>query len=138
MGSRRSLKLWKLLRVAPVAVVLLAGLAAEAEAKQCCFTNPGFTGTCQVAITKGEQCSAVLDYLNTPNSTGRSYCNNTEIRGGWSGVACPATEQAEGSATPTRPRTSMFNEKLVKSRRTPTPAADAATTTPAPTPAPSK
>jgi hypothetical protein len=126
--------LGRLVLVVPVAAVVLAGIGGEAEARQCCFANPGFTGTCQVTVEKGEQCSAVLDYLNTPNTSGRSYCNSSEIRGGWTSVACPTSDQGGATATPTKPRTSMINERLPKSRRTPSPTADGAANTPAPTP----
>lgn len=136
MNSLRGTMFARLVLAAPVAVVLLAGFGVEAEAKQCCFTNPAFTGTCQVAIAEAEKCSAVLAYLNTPNTTGRNYCNNSEIRGGWTGVGCSATDHGGGTATPTKPRTSMLNERPTKSRRTPTPAADGSASTPAPTPVP--
>jgi hypothetical protein len=35
-----------------------------------------------------ETCATILSYLNTPLSTGRSYCSNTDIRGGWKQLAC--------------------------------------------------
>ncbi len=54
----------------------------------CCFTNPGFAGTCEVRPAKDESCGQVLDYLNNPMSKGKSYCGNTSIRGGWKSVAC--------------------------------------------------
>ena len=57
-------------------------LVADAGAK-CCFTNPAFTGVCQVTPQEGETCKSILDYLNTPNSVGKSYCGETNIRGGW-------------------------------------------------------
>jgi hypothetical protein len=27
--------------------------------------------------------------LNTPNSSGKSYCGGTSIRGGWEAASCP-------------------------------------------------
>lgn len=136
MRSRRGTVPVRLVLAALVALVVLAGFGAEAGARQCCFTNPGFTGTCKVTLPEAEQCSAVLDYLNTPNSTGRSYCSSTEIRGGWSPVDCLAADQGGASATPTKPRTSMLNERSTRWKRTPPPAAPGAATTPAPTPVP--
>jgi len=30
-----------------------------------------------------------LAYLNTPLSVGKTYCDNSRIRGGWDRVNCP-------------------------------------------------
>jgi hypothetical protein len=72
--------------------------APEAAKKTCCFNNPQYAGTCQVQPGEGETCAGILGYLNNPSSTGKSYCNSTEIRGGWTEVTCkPSKKQAPGS-----------------------------------------
>ena len=78
-----------------IAAVLVAGVvfvargdAGEAP-EACCFTNPAYTGVCRVVPAQGETCESILEYLNTPNSTGKDYCGNTHIRGGWKLVDCP-------------------------------------------------
>ena len=55
----------------------------------CCFTNPAFAGVCRVTPSGDETCESILQYLNTPHSTGKGYCGNTTIRGGWQRVDCP-------------------------------------------------
>ena len=54
----------------------------------CCFTNARYVGTCEVEPAKDQTCATVLDYLNNPQSQGKSYCGNTTIRGGWQQVPC--------------------------------------------------
>ncbi len=76
---------------AGAALVLAAGLGGTAEApKPCCFTNERFTGVCRVVPEEDETCEGVLAYLNTPNSTGKTYCGATDVRGGWKRVSCTA------------------------------------------------
>jgi len=58
--------------------------------QRCCFTNPGYTGTCEVVPGKDESCGSILDYLNNPMSQGKGYCSNTTIRGGWKSAYCPS------------------------------------------------
>jgi hypothetical protein len=69
-----------------------ATVAEEPAPQKCCFTNPRLTGKCEVTLAKGETCAAVLDYLNNPNSQGKSYCENTTVRGGWQSASCAATK----------------------------------------------
>jgi hypothetical protein len=79
----------------------LAATGSHQESAQqapCCFENPRFSGTCEVTPGEGESCSSVLGYLNNPNSIGKDYCGNTQIRGGWSQVSC---EPDASAATPT-------------------------------------
>ena len=72
-----------------------AGTVPAADAGgQCCFTNPAFTGVCQVTPQEGETCQSILDYLNTPNSAGKNYCGDTTIRGGWQQTSCSTRGQA--------------------------------------------
>jgi hypothetical protein len=67
-------------------------VASSVMTEPCCFTNPRFTGVCQVTPGGDETCASILGYLNNPNSVGRAYCGNTKVRGGWAQVDC------EGSA----------------------------------------
>lgn len=75
-------------------LVLLAtsgGAATRAQdppPPKCCFTNPGYAGTCEVEPAKDETCRQILDYLNNPMSQGKGYCGNSQVRGGWESTAC--------------------------------------------------
>jgi hypothetical protein len=64
--------------------------AEKAPPAKCCFTNPGYSGTCEVQPAKDESCGQILDYLNGPMSQGKGYCGNTQVRGGWTSVSCEA------------------------------------------------
>lgn len=85
-----------------MAVTALGGAAemeATAETKDpCCFTNPRYTGTCQVTPAEDETCASILAYLNNPNSVGQTYCGNTKIRGGWTQVECNGAAVVSSSA----------------------------------------
>jgi len=72
--------------IAGLAVLVLARIAGSAE--PCCFANDHYEGTCKVIPGKGETCQSILDYLNDPMSTGKSYCGGTSVRGGWVQVDC--------------------------------------------------
>ena len=62
---------------------------AEGEPDRvCCFVNHGFSGTCVVTPAEKETCETILGYLNDIRSTGKTYCRNTEVRGGWRQVRC--------------------------------------------------
>jgi hypothetical protein len=75
-------------RPVPAAPACAASAASDEPRPPCCFENPRYVGTCQVAPTKDETCASILDYLNNPQSTGKTYCNSTAIRGGWKIVPC--------------------------------------------------
>jgi hypothetical protein len=83
------------MRMHRAVLVLLPLLATGSPAEdpprpaRCCFTNPGYSGTCEVTPAKDESCAKILDYLNNPNSLGKSYCENTNLRGGWKSAPCP-------------------------------------------------
>ena len=62
---------------------------AAAARQACCFTNPQYAGVCAVQPGEGETCASILEYLNNPRSQGKSYCDNTNVRGGWKQVECP-------------------------------------------------
>jgi hypothetical protein len=74
------------------AVVLLLGVTSAvrgaAAPRPCCFTNDRYAGVCRVVPDQGETCTGILAYLNTPTSTGKTYCDSTNIRGGWLEVSC--------------------------------------------------
>ncbi|HET7291295.1 MAG TPA: hypothetical protein VFM88_02625 [Vicinamibacteria bacterium] len=81
--------------------LLLASIAAAsgalADDATCCFKNAAYSGVCEVAPAKDETCQSILDYLNTPNSVGKSYCGGTTIRGGWELVACASEPKAQAA-----------------------------------------
>jgi hypothetical protein len=68
-----------------------------ARPESCCFVNPTYAGVCVVHPAKDETCAGILAYLNNPRSSGRTYCNNTPIRGEWRQVVC------EESSKPKQP-----------------------------------
>lgn len=80
-------KLGRVAAVAAGAAVLLAQTAGAAK-PPCCFANPQYAGVCAVEPGEGETCKSILDYLNNPQSQGKSYCGSTNVRGGWKQVEC--------------------------------------------------
>jgi hypothetical protein len=68
--------------------LLLTGSVFAGDGDKCCFTNPRFTGVCVVTPGPEETCATILAYLNDQTSTGRTYCGNTTVRGGWAQVSC--------------------------------------------------
>ena len=56
--------------------------------QKCCFTNPGYSGVCEIQPAKDETCATILAYLNNPMAQGKNYCGNTQVRSGWKSVAC--------------------------------------------------
>ena len=76
-----------------------AASAPSGAAARCCLTNPAYSGICFVTLGEKETCEGVLAYLNAPNTTGRTYCNSTRLRGGWEKVPCPpATPQPSAAS----------------------------------------
>jgi hypothetical protein len=71
-----------------VAARARAAATQESAEQKCCFTNPRLTGKCEVTLAKGETCAGILAYLNNPNSQGKTYCENTTVRGGWQSASC--------------------------------------------------
>ena len=63
--------------------------AASVARPACCYTNPQYSGVCVVQPAKDESCASIRTYLNNPQSQGKTYCDNTSIRGGWRQVKCP-------------------------------------------------
>ena len=88
----------------------LAGGSALAErgrsdseaATECCFENSRYAGVCVVQPAEKETCASILDYLNNPSSSGKSYCGFTEIRGGWKEISCQEETTSPRSSVPTR------------------------------------
>ena len=76
-------------------------IVAQGEAK-CCFTNPAYTGVCEVVPRQDETCRTILDYLNSPNSAGKSYCGDTVIRGGWQQTTCQSDVLTQGPTASAR------------------------------------
>jgi hypothetical protein len=68
------------------------GIAQAPKEKQdkCCFAHQQYRGTCTEQPAANETCSSILDYLNRSGTTGKSYCNNSDLRGGWKQVSCEA------------------------------------------------
>ena len=95
--------------IAPLLLLVLAGgvaapppqtgsTASAGAAARCCLTNNAYRGVCVVTLGEKETCEGALDYLNAPNTTGRTYCNSTRLRGGWAIVPCPPASQQPSGA----------------------------------------
>jgi outer membrane protein assembly factor BamB len=75
-----------------------AGAGERPERTPCCFSHPQFAGACEVIAGRGETCRSILAYLNNPKSVGKTYCSNTNLRGGWKSQPCrPARASPRGS-----------------------------------------
>lgn len=72
----------------------------QSDTAQCCFVNPNYQGVCTVTPAEGESCDEILAYLNTPLSVGKTYCENSRIRGGWERVNCPEEENPPSVSLP--------------------------------------
>jgi hypothetical protein len=77
-----------LFAVATTLPVAAQSPGAQDPRPHCCYTNPAYAGTCEVAPARDETCATILEYLNNPRSQGKSYCGSTSIRGGWKQVPC--------------------------------------------------
>jgi hypothetical protein len=66
----------------------------QTKVNKCCFSNPKYAGICEVTPAEGETCESILEYLNNPNSAGKSYCSTSRLRGGWQAADC-ATDTDE-------------------------------------------
>lgn len=87
--------------VAGTALAELDRSGSETPA-DCCFENTGYAGVCVVQPAERETCASILDYLNNPSSSGKSYCGFTEIRGGWKQISCQEETTSARSSVPTR------------------------------------
>jgi hypothetical protein len=63
-------------------------LTTHGEPAPCCFTHRGYAGVCVVEPATDETCATILRYLNNPQAQGKTYCDSTNLRGGWKRVAC--------------------------------------------------
>lgn len=83
-----------------IMVVTLVPLGAGAD-ENCCLNNYRFAGGCMVVARGSETCSSILSYLNSFDSVGMYYCDNTTIRGGWTVSTCNDPAQSQpGYITP--------------------------------------
>jgi len=64
------------------------GVPTPDPSAPCCYTHPQWSGVCAVRPARDETCASILDYLNDPRTTGKTYCSSTDIRGGWKPVTC--------------------------------------------------
>ena len=72
-------------------LMLVRSLVAVGAAQQpapCCFDREGYPGVCTVQPAPGESCESILQYLNSPNTMGKTYCGGSRFRGGWTLVDC--------------------------------------------------
>jgi hypothetical protein len=84
------------LALALALLLLLTGPAPSRggpSAAPCCYTNARYAGPCAVEPATGETCASILAYLNNPRSQGKTYCNSTNVRGGWKQVKCARSSQ---------------------------------------------
>lgn len=103
-GSARERRYQTALLALALPLLSVAGIRAAAQTPgPCCFANPAYNGICVVKPGDQETCKSVLEYLNNPNSSGKTYCGGTTIRGGWKEVKCPQT------ADPKRSRNSLID-----------------------------
>jgi hypothetical protein len=75
-------------RAAAALLLLSTAPIVPATPARCCFRNPAYTGVCEVQPAKDESCAQILEYLNNRMSQGKSYCHNTDVRGGWTETSC--------------------------------------------------
>jgi ketosteroid isomerase-like protein len=85
MNSQRSLK--TLLLVTAIVAILVAPAEVQAD-ENCCLNNYRFAGGCMVIARGSETCGSILGYLNDFNAVGKLYCDNTNVRGGWTLSDC--------------------------------------------------
>ncbi len=91
-----TMNLKSLAAVSAIAATILLPRAAAAD-ENCCLNNFRFAGGCMVVARGSETCSSVLAYLNSFDSVGKNYCDNTIVRGGWTVTTCndPANTQPQ-------------------------------------------
>ena len=86
-GTRAALVMFGWFAFARLTMLGLSG-AQHTAPHPCCFVRTGYQGACVVQPGKGETCKSILHYLNSPRTTGKTYCGGTILRGGWSLVDC--------------------------------------------------
>ncbi|MFI5166060.1 MAG: hypothetical protein ACHQQS_05540 [Thermoanaerobaculales bacterium] len=88
------------IRVLFAGAILLASMGTARSAntvEPCCFANEAFTGVCRVVPGPNESCASILAYLNDPNTSGKTYCGASSVRGRWRQVACPSNDGSSQS-----------------------------------------
>lgn len=70
----------------------------SSSSQQCCFSREGYQGICKVTPGEGESCESILEYLNTPETVGKSYCGGNKLRGGWELINCEAATTEDESS----------------------------------------
>lgn len=111
MSEERSLRPRFLLFFTALLVAAAVGRTGDAP-EPCCFANDRYMGVCQVVPEQGERCADILDYLNNPSSTGKTYCGSTAIRGGWSQVKCSEGTQKDAGGSSDRTRATAASKQL--------------------------
>lgn len=82
---------WGILLLMLAAAVLYTGSAVgqdDPKPAPCCFNHTGYPNPCKVIPAEDETCDSILEYLNTPGTGGKSYCNGSLLRGDWTAVDC--------------------------------------------------
>ncbi len=95
-GYCRGMKSLALLVLLAVLLALAAPAQSPeppAEKVECCYTHPAYSGVCRVTPAPDETCESVFAYLNDPASSGKNYCDETNLRGGWKMVDCNPAPQ---------------------------------------------
>ena len=74
--------------------------AAEQRSVLCTFRNPSYSGDCKQTATIPEEgtaqgvCKQILDCLNSVQCS-QTYCNATQIRGGWALISSEEIKPAK-------------------------------------------
>ncbi len=99
MKKKRNCIFWGVLIVWLLAGAMFFNRPASGQDDQntapCCFAHEGYPNPCKVIPAKDETCESILEYLNTPGTGGKSYCNGSLLRGGWSAVDCDAPSKGD-------------------------------------------
>jgi hypothetical protein len=118
-GESTRVKTIALAILLPLSLRAAAGIAAAKERPRpsCCFAHPQHAGTCVVHPARGETCASILTYLNRPRSTGKTYCENTTVRGGWTRVGCKPVGDAGQLPLPDAARARHLEESAKAVRK---------------------
>ncbi len=81
----------KLIPILALALFICTPAMAQEQAQiaHCVLTHLTYAGACNeyVEFAPGDTalnaCTAILDYLNNPRTSGKTYCLNTQIRRNW-------------------------------------------------------
>ncbi len=85
----RTMQRASILRIFVAAALVAIAMPAPSSADEnCCFNNFRFAGGCMVVARGSESCTSIQSYLNSFDSVGKYYCDNTTVRGGWTLSDC--------------------------------------------------